>query len=73
MLQGRVFSSDLSDGLVATTLQGGDFTVNIGDNVTLTDNDPDVADPAVTSTDVLATNGVIHVIDGILLPIDTAL
>ena len=73
VLQGRVFSSDLSDGLVATTLQGGDFTVNIGDNVTLTDNDPDVADPAVTSTDVLATNGVIHVIDGILLPIDTAL
>jgi transforming growth factor-beta-induced protein len=73
VLQGRVFSSDLSDGLMPTTLQGGDFTINVGSTVTLTDKDPDVADPTVTSTDVLATNGVIHVIDGILLPIDTAL
>ncbi len=73
VLQGRVFSSDLSDGIMPATLQGGDFTVNLGSAVTLTDKDPDVTDPTVTSTDVLATNGVIHVIDGILLPIDTAL
>lgn len=32
--------------------------------------DPDFEDANVTSTDILATNGVIHVIDGILLPVD---
>jgi len=69
VLQGRVFSSDLSDGIM-TTLQGGTFTINLGDAVTITDNEPDIDDATVTSTDVLATNGVIHVVDGVLLPVD---
>ncbi len=67
------FSSDLFDGLSPATLQGGTFEVNIDGDVTLIDEDPDVADPSVTGTDVLGTNGVVHVIDGILLPVDTAL
>lgn len=67
------FSSDLFDGLSPETLQGGTFEVNIDGGVTLIDEDPDVADPAVTGTDVLGTNGVVHIIDGILLPVDTAL
>lgn len=66
----RVFSTDLSDGLAATSLQGADFTVNVGSSVTLTDNDPDNADANVTMIDVLATNGVVHVIDAVILPID---
>jgi len=70
VLQGRVFSSDLSDGIMPTTLQGGTFTINLGDAVTITDNEPDIDDATVTSTDVLATNGVIHVVDGVLLPVD---
>ncbi len=69
----RAFSSDLFDGLAPETLQGGTVEVNIDGGVTLIDKDPDVADPAVTGTDVLGTNGVVHIIDGILLPIDTAL
>ncbi|UII34185.1 fasciclin domain-containing protein [Fulvivirga ulvae] len=79
VLSGRVFSSDLTDGLVATTLSDAqdpsdtNITINVGDDVSLTDYDPDVANPTVTSTDVLATNGVIHVIDAVLLPVDTAL
>jgi transforming growth factor-beta-induced protein len=67
------FSSDLFDGLAPTTLQGGTFEVNIDGDITLIDEDPDVTDPTVTGTDVLGTNGVVHIINGILLPIDTAL
>jgi transforming growth factor-beta-induced protein len=73
VLNGRVFSSDLVDGLEPTTLQGGTLVVNIDGSVTLEDKDPDVTDPTVTGTDVLGTNGVIHAIDGVLLPVDTAL
>ncbi|ELR72009.1 hypothetical protein C900_02004 [Fulvivirga imtechensis AK7] len=73
VLSGRVFSSDLTDGLEATTVEGNTFVVNVGDAVTLTDKDPDVANPVVTNTDVLAANGVVHIIDAVLLPVDTAL
>lgn len=49
----------------AKTLQGKAVSVNAGDDgVTLTGQN----DAAVTSTDVMASNGVIHVIDTVLLP-----
>ncbi|MBL3654524.1 fasciclin domain-containing protein [Fulvivirga sediminis] len=68
----RVFSSDLTDGFQATTLaEESSFSIDInGGTVTLQDNDPDFADPVVTSTDRLGTNGVVHVIDAVLLPTD---
>ena len=70
VLGARVFSSDLTDGAMPETLQGGTVTVNIGDNVTVTDVDSESADATVSSTDILGTNGVIHVIDQILLPVE---
>ncbi len=36
----------------------------------LVDNDPDIADPNLVSLDVAASNGVVHVLDGVLLPVD---
>ena len=69
VLGGRVFSSDLSDGATPATLQTGTIEINLGSDVTITDKDPGSADAKVTSTDILATNGVIHVIDQILLPV----
>lgn len=65
----RVFSSDLSDGAMPTTLQGGTVTINIGENVTVTDKDPVSEDAVVAPTDILGTNGVIHVVNHVLLPV----
>jgi len=58
-------SSDLSDGQVVTTLNG-DLTVNIdAEGVRLTSGG---GSARVVAADVEATNGVIHVIDAVLLP-----
>lgn len=69
-----VFSSDITDGAVVTSLESTTFTLNVsGSGVSIEDQDPDVANPNITDTDILGTNGVVHVIDGVMLPIDTAL
>ncbi|MDQ3534668.1 MAG: fasciclin domain-containing protein, partial [Bacteroidota bacterium] len=65
----RVFSSDLMDGITPETLQGGTITINLGDDVTISDVDSGSEDATVTDTDILGTNGVIHVIDQILIPV----
>jgi uncharacterized surface protein with fasciclin (FAS1) repeats len=44
--------------------------VNIGSDVTITDNDPDFGDANITDTDILGSNGVIHIIDAVILPVD---
>lgn len=61
----NVLSSDLTDGMQVTTLSGV-FTVNIsGSTVTLTDESG--ATVNVVATDVQGTNGVVHVIDKVLI------
>lgn len=68
VVSGTVGSGSLSDGQVVTTLDGSrTFTVNIsGSAVSLTDGSG--ATVNVVAPDVPATNGVVHVIDGVLLP-----
>jgi len=59
-------SSDLTNGQVLTTVQGGTLTVSIADGkVTLTDAKGGVA--TVVQADIKASNGVVHVIDAVLL------
>ncbi|MBB1284707.1 fasciclin domain-containing protein [Flavisolibacter sp. BT320] len=63
---GRTFSSDLMNGQVLTMLSGGTTTV-------LLTNGPQIdgansAPSNIIQPDVLATNGVIHTIDRVLLP-----
>ncbi|WP_082333759.1 fasciclin domain-containing protein [Mangrovimonas sp. TPBH4] len=59
-------SSDLSDGQTITTLQGENITVNIDGGVSI--SDATSLDANVTLANVEATNGVIHIVDKVLLP-----
>lgn len=63
----RVFSTDLSDGQVVTMANSQDITVNIvNGGVSLTDSTMDPAN--VLEVNIQGSNGVIHVIDKVLLP-----
>ncbi len=69
VVDGRVFSSDLMAGAVTTLSNDSTFTVNLGETVTITDNSASTPDDAtVTATDIQGNNGVIHIIDKVILP-----
>ena len=57
-------STDLSDGQFITTLNGADVVVSINDEGIF------INDAQVTVADIVAGNGVVHVIDAVLLPTD---
>ena len=62
-----MFSSALTDGQVVETVNGGSLTVDITDaGVFFVDANGGRAQVAVA--DVEASNGVVHVIDAVLLP-----
>lgn len=61
VVSGNIKSSALSDGMEATTLQGEKIMVDLADGVEI-----DYAN--VIAADIEATNGVIHVIDQVLVP-----
>ncbi|MEQ8365634.1 MAG: fasciclin domain-containing protein [Roseicyclus sp.] len=61
VVPGAVMSSDLSDGMMATTVQGSDVTIGTMGGVT-------VNGANVVAADIEASNGVIHVIDAVILP-----
>ena len=61
VVAGEVMSTDLTDGPVAT-VQGEEITVDLTDGVTLNDS------VTVVIADVPASNGVIHAIDGVIVP-----
>ena len=55
-------STDLMDGDTFTTLNGADITVSIMDGTVMINN------ATVTVADITADNGVVHVIDAVLMP-----
>lgn len=59
---GSVLSTDLSDGMEVTTLNGKTATVTINENGVF------INDAQVTLADLTADNGVVHVINAVLLP-----
>jgi transforming growth factor-beta-induced protein len=63
---GTVLEADLSDDQVVTTLQGGTFTVRFTDGGVQLEGANNTV--GILVTDVAASNGVIHVIDAVLLP-----
>jgi len=62
VVPGRVYARDAVGAQRATTIQGGTVRVGI-DNGRLTINDADVV-----NSDIEASNGVIHVLDSVILP-----
>ena len=61
VVAGEVPSSAVTDGLVAAAVNGDDLSFTVGDSVM-------VNDATVVLADVPASNGVIHVIDKVLMP-----
>jgi uncharacterized surface protein with fasciclin (FAS1) repeats len=62
VVPGKVMSTDLSDGMTATTVQGSDITITIADGAVK------INDATVVTADIETSNGVIHVIDAVILP-----
>ncbi|SMY09035.1 fasciclin domain-containing protein [Flavimaricola marinus] len=61
VVAGKVMSTDLSDGMMAATVNGAEITIGTEGGVT-------VNDANVVTADIEASNGVIHVIDAVILP-----
>jgi len=60
--EGNVASTDLTNNQEITTLQGSNITVTISGNVVK------INEATVGPADVSASNGVVHVIDQVLIP-----
>ena len=63
VVSGKVMSTDLSDGMMAETVEGSNIEISIDDAGVVMVNGA-----TVTTADVPACNGVIHVIDSVLIP-----
>lgn len=61
VVSGKVMSTDLVDGMMPATLSGEKITVDLKNGVKINNS-------MVTAADVAATNGVIHIIDSVLVP-----
>ena len=64
---GNVLSTDLSNGMMVPTLAGTNLTVSIIDGMVQIDN------AYVSVADIETDNGVVHVIDAILVPSDLSI
>ena len=61
VVAGKVLAKDVVTLKTATTVQGGAVAIDVSNGVK-------VNDATVTATDVMGSNGVIHVIDTVLMP-----
>jgi uncharacterized surface protein with fasciclin (FAS1) repeats len=61
VVAGKVMSKDLSNGQKAKTVNGQEITVAIGNGVK-------IENATVLTADLEASNGVIHVIDSVIMP-----
>ena len=61
VVSGKVLSTDLTEGMMPKTVNGKTVTITLKGGAKVNDS-------MVTTADVLASNGVIHIIDKVLLP-----
>jgi len=57
----KVMSTDLSDGQTAATVQGEEIKVDLSDGVAISGS-------KVAAADIEASNGVVHVVNSVILP-----
>ncbi|MEP7254481.1 MAG: fasciclin domain-containing protein, partial [Ferruginibacter sp.] len=62
VVAGAVKAADLKDGQKVKTLQGEELTVSIKDGKVM------INGANVTTADLTGSNGVVHVIDAVLMP-----
>jgi uncharacterized surface protein with fasciclin (FAS1) repeats len=68
VLAGRVFSSDLVNAAQAATVNGGKVIVSLSANSAAVKGNSNPSASNIAAANIMATNGVIHVIDQVLLP-----
>lgn len=61
VVSGKVMAADVSKMKTATTVEGSDLKINVAHGVKINNS-------TVTTADVAADNGVIHIIDTVLMP-----
>jgi transforming growth factor-beta-induced protein len=62
VVAGKVMAADVKDGMTAETLQGSTVTFSVSDDGVK------INDANIVTTDIETSNGVIHVIDAVILP-----
>ena len=62
VVPGKVMSSDLKNGQMAKTVEGSSIKVTLADGKAMINN------ATVTAADIEADNGVVHVIDTVIMP-----
>lgn len=62
VVPGKVYSKDLKNGMKAKTAQGSEVTITLQGGKAM------VNQATVTAADIEASNGVVHVIDAVILP-----
>lgn len=67
VIPGRLLAADLKDGQELTTVNGEKLRVMVKDGKVMVSNGKD-APATVQIADVISSNGVTHVIDGVVLP-----
>ena len=70
VVEGEVLAADVAGlaGEEVTTVNGATFTVNVGDDGSVSLTDAAGNEVGVVQTDIETSNGVIHVLDGVLMP-----
>ena len=61
VVPGKVMAADLTEGMMAKTVNGADVTITL-------EGGAKVNGAVISAADVAASNGVIHVIDSVILP-----
>jgi len=67
VIAGRIFSSDLTDGEMPATVNGETVTISLSGGATVKGKSNSTASNII-ATDIVTTNGVVNVIDQVLLP-----